>query len=75
MCFDIIPVDGEQVNPLIGSLVKPREMVDTQYIYKDVTTVDLCQTQLFIADARQPLLGNEYINAAADGIDTGVHMI
>ena len=38
MLLGIFPVNGEQIDSFIGSIVEPGEMVDTQYIDLNILT-------------------------------------
>ena len=46
MCPNVLLIDGEQVRAFIGSSVKPGKMVDSQYIYMDILTVNGACPQL-----------------------------
>ena len=51
MLLGIFPIHGEQVDSLIGSIVKPGEMVDTQYIDLNVLSLHVGKSGGLLQDS------------------------
>ena len=75
MSVHILPVNGEQIHALIGSIVKPCEMIDAQHIYIDIPPVNAGYPLCFLKDPLQHLLGAEHLVAAAESLDFGKFMV
>ena len=75
MCVNIVLVNREQVNSLIGSAGKPCEMVDAQHIDMDVMPVNLLFPAALLADSLKDLLGAKDLMAAAECLDFREHLI
>ena len=51
MAVDVVAVNREEIDSLIGSLVEPRKMVDTQHVDVDVAAVDAVEAKGFLTDS------------------------
>ena len=51
MLINKFTVYREQINTLVGSLIKPCEMVDAQYIDMNIVAVNIFDAQSFLTDA------------------------
>ena len=75
MFINIVPIDWEQIQSFIGSLIEPGEVVDTQNIDHDIPAVDILDSGDFFADSLQYLLGAEYLMTAAKCLDLREGMV
>ena len=51
MCVDIFFVNREQVDPFVGCIIKPRKVIDSEYIDLDLGTVDLFDAEFLLHDS------------------------